>query len=203
MEMEKRTVNLEFRKTDIENRKIEGYAAVFDEKYTQMYDEYGGVYYERVRPGAFKESLEKANVCMLVNHDWSRIVGRMGSNLRLEEDEAGLRFELDVPNTTDGNDLLENVRLGIIKGCSFGFYIERKTTRWSAEWEYFQDLDKVELLEITATPIPAYESTSISARSKLNIGEMREKEKKTHEPQLDFKERSMKLLGSFFDEFLK
>ena len=80
---------------------------------------------------------------MLVNHDWSRIVGRMGSNLKLEEDEAGLRFELDVPNTTEGNDLLENVRLGIIQGCSFGFYIERKTTRWNDDWEYFQDLDKV------------------------------------------------------------
>ena len=112
MEMEKRTVNLDLTKTDIENRKIEGYAAVFDANYTQMYDAYGDIYYERVRPGAFKESLEKANVCMLVNHDWSRIVGRMGSNLKLEEDEAGLRFELDVLNTTEGNDLLENVRLG-------------------------------------------------------------------------------------------
>lgn len=156
MEMEKRTVNLDLTKTDIENRKIVGYAAVFEETYTQMYDAYGDVFYERVRPGAFKESLEKANVCMLVNHDWSRIVGRMGSNLKLEEDEAGLKFELDVPNTTEGNDLLENVRLGIIQGCSFGFYIERKITRWNDDWEYFQDLEKVELLEVTATPIPAY-----------------------------------------------
>lgn len=198
-----RTVNLDITKTDIENRKIVGYAAVFEETYTQMYDAYGDVFYERVRPGAFKESLEKANVCMLVNHDWSRIVGRMGSNLKLEEDEAGLKFELDVPNTTEGNDLLENVRLGIIQGCSFGFYIERKITRWNDDWEYFQDLEKVELLEVTATPIPAYESTSISARSKLNIAEMRDKEKKSHEQKPDFKERSMKMLGSFFDEFLK
>ena len=41
MEMEKRTVNLDLTKTDIENRKIEGYAAVFDANYTQMYDAYG------------------------------------------------------------------------------------------------------------------------------------------------------------------
>ncbi len=203
MEMEKRTVNLEFRKTDIENRKIEGYAAIFDENYTKIDDSWGGYFFERIRPGAFKESIEKSDVCMLVNHDWSRIVGRMGSNLHLEEDEAGLRFQLEVPNTTEGNDLLENVRLGIIRGCSFGFYIEEQTTRWNSDWEYFRDLDKVDLLEITATPIPAYENTTISARSKLNIGELREKEKKSHELKPSFKERNMKLLGSFFDEFLK
>ena len=99
--------------------------------------------------------------------------------------------------------MLENVKLGSIQGCSFGLKKKKKTTRWNDDWEYFQDLDKVELLEITATPIPAYDSTSISARSKLNIAEMREKEKKSHEQQPDFKERSMKMLGSFFDEFLK
>ena len=38
-----RTVNLDITKTDIENRKIVGYAAVFEETYTQMYDAYGDV----------------------------------------------------------------------------------------------------------------------------------------------------------------
>ena len=42
------------------------------------------------------------DVFMLINHDWNKVVGRTGSNLVLEEDENGLRFELDIPNTTDG-----------------------------------------------------------------------------------------------------
>ncbi|MCC0724787.1 HK97 family phage prohead protease, partial [Clostridioides sp. ZZV14-6104] len=54
---------------------------------------------------------------MLINHDWNKVVGRTNSNLVLEEDEHGLRFKLNIPATTHGNDLLENVRLGLIKGC--------------------------------------------------------------------------------------
>ena len=40
---------------------------------------------------------------MLLNHNWDQVIGRTGANLTLTEDEHGLRFEIDVPNTTDGN----------------------------------------------------------------------------------------------------
>ncbi len=136
--MEQRTVNLEFRSTDFEKRSIEGYAAIFSDEYVKLKDRWGDSFYEKVSPGAFLKTLadKTRDKFMLINHDWNKIVGRTNSNLSLEEDTKGLRFTLEVPNTSDGNDLLENVRLGLIKGCSFGFNIINQKTRWDDEWNF-------------------------------------------------------------------
>lgn len=201
MEMEKRTVSLEIRSTNIEERKIEGYAAVFGDTYTLIRDRWGEKYYERVMSGAFKESLrDKANdIFMLINHDWNKVVGRSGSNLVLEEDDKGLRFELTVPNTNDGNDLLENVRNGLIQGCSFGFNIKDDVTRWDDNWNFYRDITNVELFEITATPLPAYSDTEISARSQLSLKDIRSQEEPQNKNNIN--KRSVDLLSTFFMQF--
>ena len=83
--MEQRTMSLEIRSADVESRKLVGYAATFKEEYTKLTDRWGDVFYERVRPGAFKKSLSERDVFMLINHDWNKVVGRTGSNLTVEE----------------------------------------------------------------------------------------------------------------------
>lgn len=176
--MEKRTVNLDIRSTDIESRKIEGYAAVFNDDYTKLQDRWGDAFYEKISRGAFLKTLasKERDKFMLLNHDWNKVVGRTNSNLTLEEDDHGLRFSLEVPNTSDGNDLLENVRLGLIKGCSFGFNIVDSKSRWDDDWTFYRDITEVDLFEVTATPIPAYGDTEIAARSDLSIKDLRAEE---------------------------
>ena len=173
--MEKRTVNLKFN-DDIEGRKLEGYASVFSDEYTEIFDRWGDSFGERIVAGAFRETLKQrsGDIFMLINHDYNKVVGRNGSNLTLEEDNNGLRFSIDVPNTSDGNDLLENVRVGIIRGCSFGFSITEEETRW-LEDKFYRDITKVDLYEITATPIPAYANTEISARSDISLRDIKPK----------------------------
>lgn len=180
--MEKRTAKLEVRSVNSEERKLEGYAAVFSEEYTELNDRWGDKFFEKITRGAFTKTLNNSerDKFMLVNHNWNKVVGRSGENLILSEDEIGLRFELTVPNTTEGNDLLENVRLGLIKGCSFGFNIIKQITRWDDNWNFYREITEVELFEISATPIPAYADTEISARSEseLSIKELKEERKK-------------------------
>lgn len=180
--MEKRTAKLEIRNVNSEERKLEGYAAVFSEEYTELNDRWGDKFFEKVTKGAFTKTLNNSerDKFMLVNHNWNKVVGRSGENLILSEDEKGLRFELTVPNTTEGNDLLENVRLGLIKGCSFGFNIIKQVTRWDDNWNFYREITEVDLFEISATPIPAYTDTEISARSEseLSIKELKEERKK-------------------------
>lgn len=178
--MEKRAVNLEIRNSNTEERKIEGYAAVFSEEFTQLSDRWGDKFFEKISKGAFIKTLgdNERDKLMLINHDWNRVVGRTNSNLVLEEDEKGLRFTLTVPNTTEGNDLLENVRLGLIKGCSFGFNITKQITRWDEDWNFYREITEVDLFEISATPIPAYQDTEISARSDLSIKDLKEERAK-------------------------
>lgn len=200
--MEKRTVNLEIRSTNVEERKLEGYAAVFNENYTLLRDRWGEKFYERVMPGAFKDTIKERadDIFMLINHDWNKVVGRSNSNLTLEEDEKGLRFELTIPNTTDGNDLLENVKNGLIRGCSFGFNIKDEETRWDEKWNFYRDITKVELFEITATPIPAYADTEIAARSDLSLKDI--KPDVNHKVQKNkINKRSVDIMSAFFNAF--
>lgn len=217
--MEQRTLSLQIRNSDIENRTISGYAAVFGENYTQLCDRWGDVFFEKISPGAFTKTLSDENdKFMLINHDWNKVVGRTNSNLTLSQDTTGLAFTLEVPNTADGNDLLENVRLGLIKGCSFGFNIVNQECNWDDDYNFYRNITEVELLEITATPIPAYSDTTIAAaRSKTqieSIKEMRNKEienrkqvenpENQNEPENRGKElfeRNAGFISAFFNAF--
>ena len=195
--MEQRTVNLEIRNSNIEERKIEGYAAVFNEEYTKLKDRWGEVFYEKISPGAFKKTLKDntRDKFMLINHDWNKVVGRTNSNLILEEDSKGLRFELTVPNTSEGNDLLENVKTGLIQGCSFGFNIVDQITRWDDNWTFYREITEVDLFEVTATPIPAYADTEIAARSDLSLRDIRPHEGPKENINL---KRNVDFISAFF-----
>lgn len=146
-------------RADNEKRTLVGHAVVWNSDTT-----IGDYFVERIAPGAFSKAIRN-DILALVNHDWGRVVGRTKSRtLRLVEDERGLKVEIDVPNTTDGNDLWELVERGDISGMSFGFRATKQ------EWDDTGDLPKrtileAELFEVTATPIPAYDDTTLGKRS--------------------------------------
>tara|TARA_R110002020_G_scaffold53905_8_gene150478 strand:+ start:14580 stop:15230 length:651 start_codon:yes stop_codon:yes gene_type:complete len=146
-------------RADNDKRTLAGYAVVWNSDTT-----IGDYFVERIAPGAFSKAV-KGDVLALVNHDPGRVIGRTKSGtLRLSEDDHGLKVEIDVPNTTDGNDLWELVERGDVSGMSFGFRATKQ------EWDDTGDLPhrtilEAELFEVTATPIPAYEDTSLGKRS--------------------------------------
>lgn len=139
-------------------RKISGYAATFDSPTTIIDFE------ETIRPGAFSRALrERQDVRALWNHDPSRILGRTASGtLRLSEDSRGLHFEVELPNSPTGSDVLESIRRGDVTGASFGFMARRD--RWNASRTERELLD-LDLFDISPVTYPAYQSTSVSARS--------------------------------------
>ena len=140
-------------------RKLAGYAATFG----TPADIEGFV--ETIRRGAFTDTLDRKNdVLALVDHDPSRLLARTRSgSLRLSEDARGLAFELDVPPTTLGNDILAMAERGDLGGMSFGFRVT------SENWpdKRTRELRAVELLEISIVhAFPAYEGTSVHARNR-------------------------------------
>ena len=143
-------------------RTLFGYAARFGEVV-----DIGG-FSEVIQPGAFRRSLAgpaAAGIRAIYEHDNAALLGRVGAGtLRLSEDDVGLAFELDLPDTTLGNDLAELVRRGDVAGCSFGFV--SVTEDWSGEVRQLKDVD---LYEITITATPAYPSTSVSIRSRKGL----------------------------------
>lgn len=139
-------------------RRLEGYAATFSSSAS-----IGGRFTESIAPGAFSGSLRsKADVLALVDHDPGRVLARTRSGtLRLAEDSKGLAFDLDVPDTAAGRDVLALAERGDLGGMSFGFTAldeKRDADR--------RELLVVELHEISVVQAwPAYEGTVIQARS--------------------------------------
>ncbi|MFD2911331.1 HK97 family phage prohead protease [Jeotgalibacillus terrae] len=151
--------------TDQQPPKVTGYAAVFNSK-TSI----GDYFEEVIEPGAFSRTLsENQDIRALFNHNWDHVLGRTKSGtLRLEEDERGLRFEIELPNTSLGRDLAESMQRGDINQCSFGFYIEEGKEMWDYTADpALRTILEVELYEISIVSIPAYEETEASlVRSK-------------------------------------
>jgi HK97 family phage prohead protease len=145
-----------------EDRTIVGYAAVFNSRSQDL-----GGFYETIHPSAFKKTLQETDARSFWNHDQSKPLGRMSAGtLRLETDERGLRYEVDVPKTTYGDDLLESIRRGDVKESSFGF----RTI--DDDWEMedgmpVRMLKEVALAEVSPVSIPAYQDATVGTRRAL------------------------------------
>src|SRR5690606_2798595 len=116
----------------------------------------------------FAKSLEKNNIKALWNHNPDFPLGSTkGGTLKLEEDDKGLRFELELPNNSWGRDAEIAVRRKDVDGVSFGFSVNKDEWDRSNEKEPIRTLVDVNLIEISPTPFPAYPATSVNARSVL------------------------------------
>lgn len=150
---------------DGEKLTIAGYAAVFNSESEVMWD-----FVEVLEPGAFDQVLE-SDVRGLKNHDNNLILGRTSAGtLRIEQDEIGLRYEIDLPNTQLGRDTYEEIRAGLLKESSFSFTINPDGTEWSTRSDglYVRKIKKGgigRLFDVGPVAFPAYPAASVNARS--------------------------------------
>lgn len=137
-----------------------GYAAVFDSLSLPLCG-----FREKINKGAFTESIQVDDIRALIDHDSSKILGRnKAGTLRLQEDDKGLKVEIDIPPTTTGRDLITSVKRGDISQMSFGF--RTISDEWHKEDEQdIRTLSKVKLFDVSAVTFPAYQDTTIAVRS--------------------------------------
>ena len=139
-------------------RTLSGYAATFNDP-TAI-----GGFTERIAPGAFSRSLASGrDVLALLDHRADVLLGRTRSgSLKLSEDAKGLRFELKVPDTAAGRDVIALAERGDLGGMSFGFVATEDA--WDGDT---RELRAVTLHEISIVQSwPAYQATEINLRSK-------------------------------------
>ena len=130
-----------------------------------------GLWKERIRPGAFTDSLKRGDlVYALWNHDPSQVLARNvkpdGSRggLRMHEDRSGLKVTIRPYDTPTGREVLTLVREGGIDKMSFAFSVEDEV--WSRkDGVDVREITKVRLFDVSPVTFPAYEGTSISARA--------------------------------------
>lgn len=147
---------------------ISGYAARFNEQSHVIVDEKRRMFNEVIAPGAFTKVLStNPDVQALVDHDKGKLLGRTSSGtLSLTQDDKGLAFRCDLPDTSYARDLAALMQRGDIKGCSFGMYV--RNDDWSkpdSRGVQLRTLKEISLFEITVTPNPAYPTSSVELRS--------------------------------------
>lgn len=144
--------------------KLVGYAAVFGSRSQDL-----GGFVEVIAPGAFTRTLDHGgDVVVSFNHDVNLLLGRTSSGTaRLSVDEVGLRYEVDVPDTSLGKDVLELARRGDLNGSSFTFSTTSSGSEWSTDDNgvRVRTLTEVRLFELGPVVSPAYLDTSVAARS--------------------------------------
>lgn len=157
-----RTVGTQFTtREDGEDLVIEGYFAVFNSNY----DIAPGLS-ESIAPGAFQSSLAN-DVRALINHDTTLVLGRTKvGTLEIREDSHGLFGRIKVnPKDQDAMNLYERVKRGDVDQCSIGFDIVSEDTEYLENGAMHWTIKEVVLYEVSCCTFPAYEETSIKARS--------------------------------------
>lgn len=169
-ELERRSYNFEIRADENEGTAIiTGRPIVYNSK-TDL-----GWFDEVIELGAL-DGADLTDVRFLVNHDVSKIPlarsrrNNGNSTMQFSVDQQGLNLDwvkLDVENNSEARALYSAVQRGDISGMSFMFSIDQE--RWEdLESDHpTRHIEKIgSVVEVSAVTFPAYDTTSIDARSK-------------------------------------
>jgi HK97 family phage prohead protease len=164
--MERRTFDtnkMEIRAKDDGSQTIGGYAVVFDRLSVLMYG-----FRERIKPGAFESSMGD-DIRALWQHDTAQVLGRTkAGSLRIWEDETGVGFEVDPPDTQTGRDAVTLIGRGDVDQMSFGFSVLPDGDEWIEEedGQLVREVRHAKLYEVSPVTFPAYpDSTAEIVRS--------------------------------------
>lgn len=136
---------------------IAGYAIVWDTPSTNL------PFTEVIKSGAL-DGVDLSNTLALYNHDFANVLGRVDAGtLKLNVDDHGLHFVLDIPDTTLGHDVYTNIKNGNLKGVSFRFTIANGGEQWKQiNGQPTRVISKIATMrEISLVSVPAYDDTSV------------------------------------------
>jgi uncharacterized protein len=172
---------------------VEGYAIRFNEP--AIFD-FGG---EEFREIIDKKSIDKADITDVpfkYNHsDNVMIMARTrNKTLQLIRDEQGLFIRASLADTTAGRDLYTLIKRGDIDKMSFAFTVdyENNGDEYDRQTKTRTITRIKKIWDVAAVDTPAYDTTSISARSFFELES--EKEQKA----LESAERRQKLIISTY-----
>ena len=169
--------------TERQKNTIVGVPIVFEQK-TDL-----GMWEEVIEKGALDQT-DLKDVRLLVNHDTNQLpLARSRNNnanstmqLTVEDDGLHIRADLDVENNPRAAEVLSAVEREDVTGMSFMFTVDKDL------WENLESehptrhiLSIGKVFEASVVTFPAYEQTSVYARSLENVQSELESERKALE----------------------
>ena len=169
--METRMALLEPASENEENKQlVEGYAAVFNQRTLIWESEWSGwKYMEVIDRNAFNGA-DMSDTVFKYNHgDVAMILARASNNtLTMNTDDKGLRISADIIDTNNGTDVYKLIKRGDLNKMSFAFTVKNERSESDRENKIYTRtitaFDKI--YDVAVVDFPAYDGTSIQARSK-------------------------------------
>lgn len=180
--MERRVVSKSVGPVSVQKRAdgssmLVGYGAVFFREGSpgteyQLWDNV----FERIAPTAFDRAIrEKHDARGLFNHNPDNLLGRVSNDtMHLSVDSEGLRYEIGPLDSADPDHMrvLRKVERGDLSGSSFAFVPTNVTWEESADRE-IRTINDCDLYDTGPVTYPAYDGTSVGARSEQLVAEAR------------------------------
>lgn len=189
-------------KQEVASRSVTGYASIFNSESNDL-----GGFTEIISPIAFNDVIDKSDVFALLDHNKDRGVLARSTNgegsLKLSIDEKGLKYSFEAPNTALGDEILEGIRRGDIRACSFAFTVAEGGDKWEkrSNGTYLRTINKVDrLYDVSVVYCPAYDATTVKADSR-GLKTLKEEEQK-EEARLA-EELRKEELANYFKELRK
>lgn len=153
---------------------LTGYAAVFD-RWTEIASSVEGHFMERIAPGAFAKTITEGRdqIRSLLNHGRDPQVGNkpLGPVIELEEDAHGLRYAVQLLDTSYNRDLIPALDAGLY-GSSFRMQVQRddvvgrpKKTAQNPSGIMERTIQEVRMPEFGPVTFPAYQDATAGLRS--------------------------------------
>lgn len=171
---------VEVRAADGKATGIRGYAAKFD-----VLSENLGGFREQIKPGAFADVLED-DVRALLNHDPNFVLGRtLSGTARIGQDDTGLWYEVDMPDTQTARDLMELIRRGDVSQSSFAFRVAPDGDSWDEDAEtgaVIRSITKFgRLYDVSPVTYPAYPDATVGTRALEQFRDRKTEEQRKHD----------------------
>ena len=149
---------------------ITGYAAVFYDGTSKTEFKMAPGLVERMMPTAFDEAMQTEDVRGLFNHSPAVVLGRTkAGTMTLTKDTKGLRYEIEMPETTAAKDLAISLARGDVTGSSIAFNVRgqagQRVLQDADGKTFIRELHNVSLRDVGPVTFPAYDATSAGVRS--------------------------------------
>lgn len=158
------TKDRQYRSFEFEQKdemRVEGQAVTFENP-TVMFEMDGMKYYEVID----KRSFDKANmddVVLNIDHSGKPAAKTKNGTLELRKTDNGLFISADLSKNATGRELHEDIQNGFYDKMSFAFTVRKDVYEKENRTRRILEIDR--LYDVSAVTVPAYNQTSISARS--------------------------------------
>lgn len=147
---------------------IEGVACVFDKPTVLFEDE--GIEYKEVVDKRALENADISDVIFNYNHGGRVYARTRNDSLHLEVKEDGLHVRVSLNPEDEGHkELYRDIKSGLIDKMSYCYIVSDDGFDYDIETHTRRITSIKKLFDVSAVDIPAYDSTSISARSVLDL----------------------------------